>query len=184
MTLLPMTLLPTTQPWQPGLDNADASLVSVYRGMPGDPASAIPWYVWLLENPSSPLALPGAVDLFGHDCIHILLGRGLLPEDEAFVLGFTMGRTASATKWHASLFRWCARHLYRGVYRFSGADCQVFMVAFEAARRMSGTALCGVEFRAWLERPLGELRAAVGVDPDQLRSIYALEPQLWRHTLE
>ena len=62
--------------WNPGLKNDAVRLGDVYDGMPKDPASAVPWYVRMLENPASPLALPGAIDLFGHDCLHALLGRG------------------------------------------------------------------------------------------------------------
>jgi hypothetical protein len=105
--------------WCPGLDNAAHSLASVYHSMPKDAPGAIPWYVRLLENPKSPFALAGAIDLFGHDCIHAVLGRGLLPQDEAFVIGFTMGRAGACPRWHASLFRWCAEHLYAKPYRFS-----------------------------------------------------------------
>ena len=64
--------------WNPGLKNDAVRLGDVYDGMPKDPASAVPWYVRMLENPASPLALPGAIDLFGHDCLHALLGRGLV----------------------------------------------------------------------------------------------------------
>jgi hypothetical protein len=113
------TALANPLAWNPGLDNAYRSLGSIYQSMPGDVASAIPWYVRLLEHPSSPLALGGAVDLRGHDCVHILLGRGLLQQDEAFVLGFTMGRSG--------------------------------------------------------------LRAALGIEPEQLRSIYAVEAERWPH---
>lgn len=47
--------------------------------------------MWLLENPDSPLPFAGKIDLYRHDCLHLLLERGLSVEDEAFVVGFTMG---------------------------------------------------------------------------------------------
>jgi hypothetical protein len=150
--------------------------------MPGDLASAIPWYVQLLEHPSSPVALAGAVDLHGHDCVHILLGRGLLQQDEAFVLGFTMGRSGCCPNWQAALFRWCARYLYRGAYRFDPVDCQVYDFARAAARHMPGAPVHSIDVRAWLERPVGELRAALGIETEQLRSLYATEAERWPHT--
>ncbi|MDE0009008.1 MAG: hypothetical protein OXS50_12090, partial [Gammaproteobacteria bacterium] len=59
----------------------------------GFPQDAIPLIVQLVENPKYDLPgvelFDGAADLDTHDNIHILLGRGLLPKDEAFVLGFT-----------------------------------------------------------------------------------------------
>lgn len=165
--------------WNPGLDNAERSLDSIYHSMPGDSSSTVPWYVWLLENPNSPVALAGAVDLRGHDCIHILLGRGLLQQDEAFVLGFTMGRSRPCPGWQARLFRRCARYVYQGAYRFDPVDCQVFDFALDAARRMHGEPLHSLDIRPWLERPVGELRAALAIDPAELRSLYAAEAKRW-----
>jgi hypothetical protein len=160
--------------WTPGFDNDERSLASVYRDMPRDPASSIPWYVWLLENPNSPCALSGSVDLFGHDCIHIVLGRGLLQQDEAFVLGFTMG-SSRCPRWQAKLFLWCARHVYRGAFRFSPADCDVYEQARRAAQQCRTAPLQDIDFRSWLERPLGELRNALGIDTVWLRAVYARE---------
>ena len=52
----------------------------------------IPFIIKLVENPKYDVGLfAGYVDLFTHDCIHVLLGRGLLIKDEAFVIGYTMG---------------------------------------------------------------------------------------------
>jgi hypothetical protein len=51
----------------------------------GDRPDQIPFLVWLLENPDSCFALPGCIDLHGHDCLHVLLQRGFSPYDEAFV---------------------------------------------------------------------------------------------------
>ena len=51
----------------------------------------ISWLVWLIENPKSPFHLHGAATLHDHDHIHVLLKRGQDNDDEAFVIGFTMG---------------------------------------------------------------------------------------------
>jgi hypothetical protein len=168
--------------WNPGLANGGCSLRSVYSSLPGIGAADIPWYVRLLENPRSPLALAGAIDLFGHDCIHALLGRGLLPQDEAFVLGFTMGSTDRCPDWQARCYRWCAEHLYRGAYRFAGADAEVFRYAFGAARRSRCLPLSQLDYRAWLDRPIGALRAAAGIEPEWLRAVYTVEAAHWPGT--
>jgi hypothetical protein len=165
--------------WAPGLANADQTLAAVYAGMPRDPASTVAWYVKLLENPKSPLALPGAVDLFGHDCIHILLGRGLSSRDEAFVLGFTMGSSPSLRAWQTALFRCCARRLYRNPYRFSELDDRVYLFARDAARRIGCRPLPGFDYRQAFERPLGELRGALRLDASRLRALYAEELERW-----
>ena len=88
--------------------------------------SKIHWFVWLLENPKSPISLTGAIDLYNHDIIHILLDRGMLNRDEAMVIGFTMGNsetTNSRVRW---LFEFCARYLYPVSYRFNEYDLLEF----------------------------------------------------------
>ena len=88
--------------------------------------SSIHWFVWLIENPKSPISLTGAIDLYNHDIIHILLGRGMDVKDEALVIGFTMGNseyTNSLVKW---LFLLCARCLYPKGYRFSRVEIAEF----------------------------------------------------------
>ena len=78
----------------------------------------IHWFVWLLENPSSPISLTGAVDLYNHDIIHILLNRGMEVKDEAMVIGFTMGNSKSTSSWVRWLVEFCARYLYPEGYSF------------------------------------------------------------------
>ena len=92
--------------------------------------STIHWFVWLLENPKSPISLTGAIDLYNHDIIHLLLDRGMLNRDEAMVIGFTMGNsetTSSRVRW---LFEFCARYLYPVSYRFNEYDLLEFERGF------------------------------------------------------
>lgn len=173
----------SSQQWNPGLQNDAVSLGDVYDSMPKDPASAVPWYVRMLENPASPVALPGAIDLFGHDCLHALLGRGLMSQDEAFVIGFTMGANPACTRSQANLFVWCARHLYRAPFRFDAVDSGVYHLAFAAARAMECRSLDAVDYAPWLDRPLGELRKRLGIRTDQLARWYRREAALWPHTV-
>lgn len=162
-----MSASPPLGAWSPGLDETE-TLRSVYDRMPGDPATAIPAYVRLLENPASPFALPGAIDLFGHDCIHILLGRGMRVRDEAFVIGVTMGASGELTAWQHHLYALCARFLFRGPYRLSRTDRLVFDLAVNFARNSGIRPLHRVDWRRQMDRTLGELRAELGVDPEHL----------------
>jgi len=72
--------------------------------------------VQLVENPK--FSMPGfrlfhgAVDLKRHDDIHLALGRGLLPKDEAFAIGFTMGTSNKVSTAEEKLFGWISKHLY------------------------------------------------------------------------
>ena len=88
--------------------------------------SKIHWFVWLIENPKSPMSLTGAIDLYNHDIIHILLNRGMEVRDEAMVIGFTMGNSSTTKSWVRWLFEFCARHLYPEGYRFNEGDLMEF----------------------------------------------------------
>ena len=90
----------------------------------------INWFVWLLENPKSPSSLTGAIDLYNHDIIHILLDRGMLNRDEAMVIGFTMGNSETTSSWVRWLFEFCARYLYPESYRFNEHDLLEFESGF------------------------------------------------------
>lgn len=168
--------------WTPGLYDDQRTLGELYACLPGDAANDVPWYVRLLENPESPVALAGAVDLFSHDCIHLVLGRGLLPQDEAFVLGFTMGTSAPCPGWHARLLGYCARYLYRGPYRFSELDREVFHYAVAAGRTSQALPLGGIDFAALLDRPLAGVREHVGLRWQWLDAVYQSERRRWPHT--
>lgn len=160
--------------WSPGLDDT-ATLRAAYDTMPGGDASCIPSYVKILENPASPIALPGAVDLFAHDCIHIVLGRGMLPQDEAFVIGVTMGASGCLAGWHAFLFKIVSRFVYRGAYRFSRTDLSVFSagIGFAASTRIAP--LHDVPWRDLLDRPLGVLRASLRISNESLLEMFEWE---------
>jgi hypothetical protein len=168
--------------WTPTFGDERARLCDVYRDMPRSPAYDVPRRVRALENPESPIALPGAVDLFAHDCIHAVLGRGLLQQDEAFVLGFTMGSARAHRLWHVKVFALCARRLYPKSYRFDAVDAEVFEFGVETGRTSGACDLAGVDFRSHFERPLGELRRALGVRREDLVRAYGIERERWPST--
>lgn len=93
-------------------------LSKAYQKFGGDPDSSIPWIIWLLENPDSPISLGGAIDLRRHDYLHILFKRGTSLEDEAFIIGVTMGNDAKTNFFHYLVFKWASRYLYPKKYRF------------------------------------------------------------------
>ncbi|WP_433349723.1 hypothetical protein [Micromonospora sp. CA-111912] len=176
-----MTTPPALSDWVPGLDDS-ATLAEAHAGMPGDDPSVVPWYVRLLENPASPVALPGNVDLFGHDSIHIILGRGTLPSDEAFVLGATMGSSGRLSRWQQKLFTLATSKLYRGPWRLGRDDLLLFEMAVRFAAHQSIQPLGDVPWRDLLSWPLGEIRAKLGIHPPDLLRFYATERALWPHS--
>ena len=165
--------------WNPGLLNDDRTLGEILESMPKDPASNMPWYVRMLENPKSPIALPGAIDLFGHDCLHAVLGRGTYQQDEAFVIGFTMGASGKLKAWQERLFRWCTLNLYKGVFRFTDQDQAVFDLAVSVGRWSGVKPLHTVDFRPLLNRPVREVREELGIRLETLYQAYECERRLW-----
>jgi hypothetical protein len=103
--------------WYPGVHNDQQTVDEVIRTMPAAPPSKIPWIVRMFENPESWVRFRGAVDLEDHDVLHVLLGRGLQDQDEAFVLGFAMG-TAKKVSWlQYWVFKLVLARLYPEPYR-------------------------------------------------------------------
>jgi len=100
-------------------------------------ADNIHWLIWLLENPKSPLHLHGACKLKDHDYIHIILDRGQAIEDEAFVIGFTMGNDGRTRMWEKKLFKFISHWLYPKNDRFTKNHLEIYDQGFEYGRSKS-----------------------------------------------
>ncbi|MEV6347183.1 hypothetical protein [Actinoplanes sp. NPDC051851] len=168
----------TLSEWVPAF-NGEQTLGEAYAAMPGDDASVVPWYVRLLENPASPVALPGAIDLRGHDCVHITLGRGTTSADEAFVLGVTMGSTGRAGGWQRDLFTLAARHVYRGPWRLTDSDVLLFDMAVEFSQHQGIQPLNTVRWDELWDEPLQKIRSSLGIRESALLTFYETERLMW-----
>ena len=148
----------------------------------------IPFLVQLVENPKYDIPgfdlFHGATDLVAHDRIHILLGRGLLAKDEAFVIGFTMGSTDRVGQTEERLYGLFARYLYPREYRFSESDLEVFRDAVRLGFVSDCTPLDTVDFEALLDLPLRAARESIGIEPDLLRAYYAIERRRYPDSFE
>lgn len=139
----------------------------------------IPLIVRLMENPKYHLPgmtlFHGAVDLAAHDCIHLLLGRGLLTADEAFTIGFTMGSTKLVRRSEEWLFGWLARHVYPSPYTFDAIAVRIF----NDAVRLGGISDCHpldrINFDEYLHQPLGHIRKRIGLETGLLTAYYTIE---------
>ena len=129
--------------------------------------STIHWFVWLLENPKSPVSLTGAIDLYNHDIIHILLDRGMLNRDEAMVIGFTMGNSETTSSWVRWLFEFCARYLYPVSYRFNEYDLLEFERGFAYGYTRSRRNIHLAKFD--VKRDIEEIRKEWGIDLINIR---------------
>lgn len=139
----------------------------------------IPTIIQLIENPKYELPgleiFSGATDLKTHDYIHILLGRGLLPKDEAFVLGFTMGSTNRIGQIEENLYGLFSRYLYPKEYRFSKEDFQIYKDAVRLGYISDCMPLNTVDYPSLHPLTLQNAREKIGIESDLLSAYFQIE---------
>jgi hypothetical protein len=170
--------------WFPGLSNDDRKICDWLAALPGAIDADIPEVVRRLENPSSPTALPGAVTLGRHDVLHILLGRGLLDQDEAFVIGFTMGNASQYRDDDGILMRQALANWYPEPFRIGGSKLQVFDLGVQAGKSMGIPDIAQIPIENLGSRSLADARQELQISTDLLRSFYHQEKQSIRNSLE
>jgi AraC-like DNA-binding protein len=164
--------------WNPGLDNDHIHLGEYLQSLPAASPNAIPRIIRLVENPASRLALPGAITLARHDAIHVLLGRGLLLQDEAFVIGFTMGCDSAIRPRHRNLFRWISTRLYPKPYRMSKADMLAYNLGFDYGLDQHHRDIHEFPFESHLDWSLKDLRTHLGLSVHRLHALFNYEKLL------
>tara|TARA_Y100000310_G_scaffold240672_1_gene244548 strand:- start:109 stop:690 length:582 start_codon:yes stop_codon:yes gene_type:complete len=146
----------------------------------------VPLIIRLVENPKYDIGLfAGNVDLHTHDCIHLLLGRGLLPKDEAFVIGYTMGSTKKMARWRRNLFMFCAKYFYPEGYKFGEEERFVFNMGVALGEKNDDD-ISQYPFDECLmtwNYPLTTLRKGF-VDVDLLKHYYRIEKALFPNSVE
>ena len=141
-------------------------------------AGDVPFIIKLMENPKYDIGIfPGAVSLFTHDCIHILLGRGILPKDEAFVIGFTMGSTGKMNWLRKKVFLFISRWFYPDGYKFYAEERRVFDYALIAGAKCPHD-LTKVDFKKLLNRSMTSIRKEIQVDTKFIKILYLLEKKM------
>lgn len=176
--------------WHVPLSRAKLALRKAYGSLTaiGMKQRDVPLIVQLAENPRFDLPgveiFSGATKLREHDYLHILLGRGLLPKDEAFVLGFTMGSSNRVGDVEERLFTLIARYLYPKHYRFDAEDVAVYKDAVRLGYVSDCRSLAEVEFDSMLDWSIGRIRRTVGIEEDLLRAYYAIEARRYPDSVE
>ncbi|MBV8753091.1 MAG: hypothetical protein JO328_09540 [Hyphomicrobiales bacterium] len=167
--------------WQPRLFDSDLRpLISVYSTLPGLPLDCFPNIIWRYEDPDSRDAFPGSISLERHDCLHIILGRGLLNQDEAFVIGFTMGAARNATFAHCLEFQHVASTLYTPPFQWSDSDLSAFRLAFHYAQTSSSVVrdLHLIPFELRMTESIHALRRLGGISVPDLKMLFECEKLL------
>ena len=148
----------------------------------------VPLVIQLVENPRYDFPgleiFHGATGLIAHDRIHVLLGRGLLAKDEAFVIGFTMGSTDRVSQTEEAMYGFFAKYFYPKSYRFNDEDYRVFQDAVRLGFVSDCQPLDKVDMEALLDLPLGEARRRIGLEVELLRAYYAIEKKRYPRSFE
>jgi hypothetical protein len=140
------------------------SLSRAYSSFGGMTQSQVPWLIWLLENPDSPVALAGAIPLREHDYLHLLLDRGKSAEDEAFVIGFTMGNDTRLNFVHTWIFKLASRFLYPKDYRFTKEHLKIFDQGVSMGEKLPIKNLCRFDYSYIDGVNVEQLRSALKID--------------------
>ena len=123
----------------------------------------IPLLVRLLENPKSPIALPGKISLFNHDCLHILLEQDLSLSGEAFVVGFCMGNDPKTRKIHIDIFKFCSQFLYPAEYQFNSGHWRHFDAGFGHGQSLKRKSINQIEFSLMGLDLISSIREDLGI---------------------
>ncbi len=161
--------------WTPGLDTDEMTLADVLATMPASDASEVPDIIKKYENPESPDALPGAISLARHDCIHVLLGRGLHVQDEAFVIGATMGAASDISNETVDTFIRVSTQAYPKHWRFE--EDHIFSYRLGVGFAVDNLSnkdlhLIPMEEEPWQSMTVAEARKALGISKHELRAYF------------
>jgi hypothetical protein len=140
------------------------TLKNIYQTLNGDKQEDIPFIVWLLENPKSFCKFPRPIDLCRHDYLHILLDRGFSLEDEAFLVGFTMGNDLKTNSLHCLIFKIIPKYLYPKHYRFTDKHLQSFNLGFINGRKVKIKNINNLDFSIYENKKISEIRKILGLD--------------------
>ncbi|MEO0829807.1 MAG: hypothetical protein AAFY03_05040 [Pseudomonadota bacterium] len=167
--------------WSPGLDTDAMTLAAVLETMPKSDADDVPEIVRKYENPESPDALPGAIHLDRHDCLHVILGRGLHVQDEAFIIGATMGADAAMTPEITERFVEISTTLYPKAWRFEPDHIASYRLGVGYA--MDNLRGVNLHLTPWEGEPyqsqtVADLRKGLGLVKAELRAYYRKEELL------
>ena len=185
-----MTTDEKVENWFIPLSTTDLTLQQAHSQLDefGLEQEAVPLIIQLVENPKYDLPgidiFHGATNLDTHDYIHILLGRGVMIKDEAFVLGFTMGSSNRVTTTEERLFGFLTKYIYPKNYQFTDQDLDVFKDAVRLGFISDFQSLAKVDYKKYIEWPVQKIRDEIGLEVDLLKAYYAIEAKRYPHVKE
>lgn len=161
--------------WYPGLETDSLSVEDIIKTMPAVTAAKIPWIIRLMENPESPFRFRGAVSLIDHDVLHVLLGRGLQDQDEAFVIGFAMGTAKKPSPIQRRVLRFVLGRVYPEPYRIPNSLLSAFDLGFACGRETGKKNLYKMKLDSFIGVSVRQARQECGIDTDILKRYFRAE---------
>lgn len=163
--------------WYPGIRNGKLTVDEVIESMPKAPPSKIPWIVKVFENPDSWIRFRGAVDLEDHDVLHVLLGRGLQDQDEAFVIGFAMGTAKKVSAFQYWVLKFVLARLYPEPYRIPRFLQPAFDLGVKCGQETGSRDLYKRHLKDLRSLSLDDARSKAEIDLGVLKKYFDLEQQ-------
>ena len=164
--------------WSPGLDTDYMTIKEVLATMPRSDPDDVPEIVRKYENPESPHCLPGSISLDRHDCLHALLGRGLHVQDEAFIIGVTMGAASDITREIVQQFIHISTTEYPEAWRFEEAHISSYKLGIgfaEDALRNKDLHLIPFEETPLFDSTIRQIRQNLGLIKEEMRAYFRAE---------
>lgn len=157
------------------LDIGCMKLGDAYQKFVKDQQVDIPLSIWLIENPNSPISLPGSVDLRGHDCIHLLLNRGMSLFDEAFVIGYTMGNCENIGRHHISIYKLFSKICFPKAYQFNSFHLKAFDLGFLYGQKVTPKNIHKVNFDHYSDQLVSDIRLQLGINLMEVHCLWTAE---------
>lgn len=164
--------------WDPAGFPPGTTLGQMVSGMPQSPIMKVPSVITFLENPKSPFYLSGPAEINIHDLIHCVLLRGLRSQDEAFVIGFTMGAAKGSSAIDRLLFKNISGSLYPKPFDFSDDDMNVYDVGFDLGLRNQDRSVHSLDPKVIDKMSWSEAVLAFGLRTLDLRDAFQKELSL------
>lgn len=164
--------------WSPGLDTDHLTFREVMATMPKSDPNDVPEIVRKYENPESPDHLSGAITLERHDCLHALLGRGLHVQDEAFIIGATMGAASDISTAVIELFIQLSTTVYPEAWRFEAEHIASYKLGIgfaEDALKNKDLHLTPFEQPPLFDTKIADIRKQLGLIKAEMRAYFRAE---------
>jgi hypothetical protein len=145
----------------------DCKLAVAYQKVKGDPATDIPFLMWLLENPDSKFALPGNIGLYNHDCMHLILQQGFTSDNEAYVVGFSMGNDTRTNWIHTTIIKIVSVFVYPKKYRWQRSNVAAFERGLAVGKMTEMKNLNQEMPEDWNRKTVREIRAELGLETEK-----------------